>query len=85
MEQLIKVNYDNQIITVSGRELHKFLEVDSNYTTWFDRMCEYGFETEKDFIPFSEKTNIGRPVTNHQITIDMAKEIAMIQRTDKGK
>lgn len=75
--------------TVLGRDLHKFLEVESNYTTWFERMCEYGFEEGKDFVNFFPKMesglNGGQNKLDHQITINMAKEISMIQRTEKGK
>ena len=85
MNELIKVNYDNDRPTISGRELHEFLEVESNYTTWFKRMCEYGFTEEIDFIPFLEESTGGRPSQDHQLTIDMAKEICMLQRTEKGK
>ena len=85
MNELIKVNYDNDRPTISGRELHEFLEVESNYTTWFKRMCEYGFTEEIDFIPFLEESTGGRPSQDHQMTIDMAKEICMLQRTEKGK
>ena len=48
-------------------------------------MCEYGFEEAKDFVPFLEESTGGRPATDYQITIEMAKEIAMIQRNEKGK
>jgi anti-repressor protein len=65
-------------IILSGRELHEFLEVDSNYTTWFDRMTEYGFDEGIDFIPFSEKSTGGRPKQDHHLKLNMAKEIAMI-------
>ena len=84
--QLIKtrVNDNNEVI-VSARELYEFLEVKSNYTTWFDRMSEYGFEEGTDFIPFLEESTGGRPSIDHIIKLDMAKEIAMIQRSDKGK
>ena len=85
MNELIKVNYDSDRPTISGRELHEFLEVESNYTTWFKRMCEYGFTEEIDFIPFLEESTGGRPSQDHQMTIDMAKEICMLQRTEKGK
>lgn len=85
MENLINVVYDNDRITVSARELHGFLGIESNFTTWFRRMCEYGFEQEIDFIPFLEKSNGGRPSTDYQLTIEMAKEISMIQRNEKGK
>ena len=85
MEELIKVQHDNDRITVLARDLHGFLEIESNFTTWFRRMCEYGFEEAKDFVPFLEESTGGRPATDYQITIEMAKEIAMIQRNEKGK
>jgi len=85
MSELIKVSEVNNRPTVLGRDLHTFLEVETPYTMWFKRMCEYGFEDGKDFITFLLETNIGRPETNHQLTLDMAKELSMIQRTDKGK
>jgi len=83
--QIFEINTDNDTLTLLARDLYNFLEIDSNYTTWFNRMTEYGFEEEKDFIPFLEESTGGRPKANHQITIDMAKEISMIQRNEKGK
>jgi anti-repressor protein len=83
--ELIPINYNNDRQTVTGRDLHRFLEVESNYTTWFKRMAEYGFTEGTDFIPFSEESTGGRPSDNHQLTIEMAKELCMLQRTDKGK
>jgi anti-repressor protein len=80
--QLIKIS-DNK--TVNARELHAWLGVETKFTTWFDRMCEYGFEVQKDFFPFLGESNGGRPSTEIAITIDMAKEISMLQRTEKGK
>jgi len=73
--------------TVLGRELHEFLGVTTRYNDWFPRMAEYGFIEGKDFYSFLSKTSEtgGRPSTNHLLTIDMAKEIAMIQRTERGK
>ena len=85
MNEMILINYDSDRPTVLGRDLHEALQLDSNYTTWFKRMCEYGFEEGKDFFPFLEESSGGRRGTNHQITIPMAKEICMIQRTDIGK
>ncbi len=55
MNELIKVNYDSDRPTILGRDLHEFLEVESNYTTWFKRMCEYDFIENIDFIPFWKK------------------------------
>lgn len=86
MNQLIAVSLnDNQEPVVSGRQLHEALGVNSNYTTWFDRMTEYGFVEGQDFLPNLEKSTGGRRAVDHVIKLDMAKEIAMIQRTDKGK
>lgn len=85
MNELIKINYDSERPTVLGRDLHEALEVDSNYTTWFKRMCEYGFSEVIDFIPILEKSTGGRPAQDHQLTIPMAKEICMLQRNEKGK
>ncbi len=88
MNDLIKVNFENERPTVLGRELHQFLEIETPYTQWFKRMTEYGFTESIDFSTLSqksEKPNDGRPLMDHQLTIDMAKEIAMLQRNEKGK
>lgn len=90
MNEIIKVNYESERPTVLGRELHKTLEVESNYTTWFNRMADYGFIDGSDFIscfPNSESENQhgGQNKTDHQLTIEMAKEICMLQRSEKGK
>lgn len=85
--ELIHISYDDtDKPTVSGRELHQALEVNTRYNDWFPRMCEYGFTDGIDFYSFLSKTSEnGRPATDHALTIDMAKELCMIQRTDKGK
>lgn len=85
MNELLKVNYDNERITLSARELHQFLEVKTHFKDWFPRMCEYGFQEGNDFRSFLSESTGGRPSTDYQITIEMAKEIAMIQRSEKGK
>ena len=86
MNDLINVTLnENQEPVVLGRQLHKVLNVNSNYTTWFERMTEYGFTEGQDFLPHLEKSTGGRPKQDHVLKLDMAKEIAMIQRTDKGK
>lgn len=85
MNDLIKVNYDNaECPTVSGRELHEALEVKTAYKDWFPRMCEYGFTEGEDFRSFLSESTGGRPATDHAITIPMAKELCMLQRTEKG-
>ena len=86
--ELIKIRTnENGEQLVSGRELHEFLEVKDNYTDWFKRMATYGFDENVDFIGLSEKSDKlgGRPRVDHAMTLDMAKEISMIQRTEKGK
>lgn len=86
--ELIKITTnENGEQLVSGRELHEFLEVNEKYTDWFKRMVEYGFAENVDFIGLSEKSEKlgGRPRTNHAMTLNMAKEVSMIQRTEKGK
>lgn len=89
--ELIKVIEREGRQLVSGRELHEFLEIKTKYKDWFPRMVEYGFEEEIDFIKVAQKratNNLKNPVTtviDHAISIDMAKEISMIQRTEKGK
>ena len=88
MTELIKINYDNDRPTVLARDLHEFLEVKEKYSQWFKRMCEYGFNENIDYMSFSdfsEKPQGGRPSIEHQLTIEMAKEICMLQRNDKGK
>ena len=89
--ELIKIIERDGRQLVSGRELHEFLEIRTKYKDWFPRMVEYGFEEEIDFIKVAQKratNNLKNPVTtviDHAISIDMAKEISMIQRTEKGK
>ena len=75
-----------------GRELHEFLGVKTLYKDWFPRMVEYGFTEGKDFNPlkneqvrFEGNREVERELTDHLLTIDMAKEICMIQRTEVGK
>ena len=92
MNELIKVDYTTDRPTVSARELHEFLKVSTEYRHWFPRMCEYGFTEGQDFNPviFERVQNEGgrlvsRTVDDAQLTIDMAKEICMLQRNEKGK
>lgn len=93
MNELIKIT-TNEVgePTVLGRELHEFLGVETPYRIWFPRMLEYGFSEGKDFNPYKnvrvgEEGNreVARELTDHLLTIDMAKEICMIQRTEVGK
>jgi anti-repressor protein len=85
MNELIRINNDNK---VSGRELHDFLEVGRDFTNWMKQMIGYGFNEHADYEVYAkngENPSGGRPSVDYSMTIDMAKEICMIQRTDKGK
>lgn len=83
MGNLIKIDVDTQ--TISARELHKRLKIETPFHKWFPRMCEYGFSEGQDFWTKMSESTGGRPSTEYDITIDMAKEICMIQRTPEGK
>lgn len=86
MNELIKTSNNNQgDIIVSGRELHEFLGAKTAYKDWFPRMVDYGFTEGQDFSSFLSESTGGRPAQDHHIKLDMAKEISMIQRTEKGK
>ncbi|AAK33859.1 phage antirepressor KilAC domain-containing protein [Streptococcus pyogenes] len=90
MNQLINVTLnENQEPVVSGRDLHKVLEIKTQYTKWLERMSEYGFVENEDFMAISQKrlTAQGNQTeyTDHVLKLDMAKEIAMLQRNEKSK
>ena len=85
MNELIKITEKEGQQLVSARELHEFLEIGQDFTSWMKRMIEYGFEEGKDFTLILVKSTGGRPSQDYAITIDMAKEISMIQRSEKGK
>lgn len=92
MNELIKVNYENDRPTVLARELHDFLEVKTAFKDWFPRMCEYGFSQGVDFNPLKNEQvrlegerQVTRMIDDAQLTIEMAKEICMLQRNERGK
>lgn len=85
MNEIIKVNYENDRPTVLARDLHDFLEVKTAFKDWFPRMCEYGFSEGTDFCSFLSESTGGRPAQDAQLTIEMAKEICMLQRNERGK
>lgn len=65
MNEIIKISYDSEQPTVLGRDLHKALEVQTPYDKWFPRMCEYGFEINKDYSTFLSEA---RQVSQEQTT-----------------
>ena len=90
MTNLINVTVnDNQEPVVSGRDLYEVLGIKTQYTKWFERMTEYGFIENQDYLAISQKrlTAQGNETTytDHVLKLDMAKEVAMLQRNNKGK
>ena len=90
MNELVKINYSGgDRPTVSGRELHRALQIGTKYADWFKRMCDYGFAESIDFTTcfsnLGSEMHGGQNKVDHQLTINMAKELCMIQRSDIGK
>jgi anti-repressor protein len=85
MDNLIPVNYETAQPCVSARDLYEQLNIKTAFKDWFPRMCEYGFEEGKDFCSKMSESTGGRPSKDADISIDMAKQICMIQRSPEGK
>jgi phage anti-repressor protein len=85
MNQLISIKAHNGQNIVSAKELYQFLKIKRDFTTWCKQMFECGFEIGIDFTPVLRKSTGGRPPSDYALTMDTAKEIAMLQRTEKGK
>nr|DAV52807.1 MAG TPA: KilAC domain protein [Caudoviricetes sp.] len=86
MNEIVKVNYDNEQPTVSARELHNGLEVSERFQSWFNRQLQYGFEENSDYVGCKEFNTLAKQeLQDYQISIDMAKQICMLQRSDKGR
>lgn len=90
--ELLRINYESEQPTVSARELHEGLEIKTAFKDWFPRMTDYGFESGVDLnllkneqVRLEGKREVKRELVDYEISIDMAKQICMIQRTDKGK
>lgn len=84
VNELLKIN-DNSNYPIDGRELHRMLGVETPYDKWFPRMCDYGFEEGADFSTKMSESTGGRPARQHSLTLSMAKEICMLQRTELGR
>jgi anti-repressor protein len=91
MKELIKIETKGSSQVVSARELHKFLNIDTKFTTWCERMFDYGFVENQDYLLVSQKRETNNPKnpttteTDYALTLDCAKQIAMLQRNEKGK
>ena len=89
MQELLKINYETEEPTVSARELHDQLNIGTKFATWFQRMTEYGFSENIDYKTcypnLGSENHGGQNMIDYQISVDMAKEICMIQRSSEGK
>ena len=93
MNELLKINYEAEQPTVSARDLHEALEINTRFNDWFSRMAEYGFENGVEFqltrknekVRLEGNREVKRDIMDYQISVDMAKQICMIQRSEKGK
>ena len=86
MQELIKITEKEGEQLVSARELHEFLSVKKDFTDWFKyRVGQYDFEENIDFTPILGKSTGGRPSKDFAITIEMAKELSMVENNEKGK
>ena len=86
MNQLINIstNKEGESI-VSARELYEFLEVKTDFSKWCTRMFEYGFVENKDYSLVKIGERSAHNKIDYALTLDTSKEIAMVQRTEKGK
>ena len=87
--QIFKVNEDSERITLSARDLYKALQITDRFARWFDRMTAYGFENGTDFTSVTSSTVVNNgaeiQIDDYAISIEMAKQICMLQRSDLGK
>ena len=87
-KELIEIIVNGDVLEVSGRELHKVLEIGTRFDSWMKRMIEYGFVEGEDYTTIVQKwtTAQGNETSSKDyiLTLDMAKHIAMIQRKPIG-
>lgn len=89
IQQLVPVTMnDNEEVVISSRDLHKYLHIQTRYKVWILRMLEYGFEENEDYQRVTQKCDTPGGIqnqTDYILKIDMAKEICMIQRSERGR
>lgn len=88
MNELIPINYDGEQPTVSARELHKSLEISKRFSAWFETNSQ-GFVENEDFTSVLSGTVVNngahREIQDYSLSVDMAKHICLMSRTEKGK
>lgn len=89
MEKLeLAITTRRNVQSVSARELHEKLEIKSRFNDWFNRMCEYGFVENEDYKAVTQKKVTAQgntsEYTDYAVSVDMAKQICMLQRNEKG-
>lgn len=86
MNVMIPINYDGEQPTVSARDLHLGLGVTERFSAWFNRQLQYGFQENVDYVGCKEFNTLAKQeLQDYQISVDMAKQICMIQRSEKGR
>lgn len=93
MSELIHITTNEQgLQVVSARDLHEYLNTETRFDIWIERMLDYGFKENKDFnliifeqVQLEGKRKVKRNITDYALTLDCAKSIGMIQRTAKGQ
>lgn len=87
--RLLPISENNGIQAVSGRYLHSFLQSKQEFSNWIkNRIKQYGFIENQDFEVFDkfvENPKGGRPLVEYVLSIDMAKELSMVERTERGR
>jgi phage anti-repressor protein len=82
MNNLVKIEKNG----VSAYSIYTYLQVVSNFSTWFKRRVnDYKFKEGIDFVPYLEESTGGRPREDYIVSVDMAKELAIVEKTDKGR
>lgn len=88
MNEILKVNYDNEQPTVSARELYKSLEVSKRFSAWFETNSQ-GFVENEDYTSVLSGTVVNngahREIQDYSLSVDMAKHLCLMSRTEKGK
>lgn len=83
---LIPINFDGEQPTVLARDLHAGLGISERFQSWFNRQLQYGFQESTDYVGCKEFNTLAKQeLQDYEISVDMAKQICMIQRSEKGR